>query len=69
MIGIIGTICGKHNINFANLLQKDSEPENGQAEVVVVTAKCYERDVQDAIKELKNNDCISDVVSLIRVMD
>ena len=69
VIGIIGTICGKHNINFANLLQKDSEPENGQAEVVVVTAKCYERDVQDAIKELKNNDCISDVVSLIRVMD
>ena len=69
VIGTIGTICGKNNINFANLLQKDSEPENGLAEVVLVTARCYERDVQSAIKELSENDCINKVVSMIRVMD
>lgn len=69
VIGIIGTVCGKHNINLASLLQKDSQGAEGCAEVVVVTAKCMESDIQSAIKELNENACINKVVSLIRVMD
>jgi len=70
VIGTIGAICGKHNINLASLLQKDNEEAGGNtAEVVVVTAKCLESDVQAAIEELNANDCINQVISLIRVMD
>ena len=69
VIGIIGTVCGQHNINLASLLQKDSQLNDGSAEVVVVTAKCREADIQSAIKELNENACINKVVSLIRVMD
>ncbi len=70
VIGTIGTICGKHNINFASLLQKDStQTEVQSAEVVVITAEAKESDIQAAICELKSNDCIKEVKSLIRVMD
>ena len=70
VIGTIGTICGKHNINFASLLQKDAtETEEQSAEVVVITAEAKESDIQDAINELQSNDCIKEVKSLIRVMD
>ena len=70
VIGTIGTICGKHNINFASLLHKDAtETEEQSAEVVVITAEAKESDIQDAINELQSNDCIKEVKSLIRVMD
>ncbi len=70
VIGTIGTICGKHNINFASLLQKDAaETEAQSAEVVVITAEALESDIQKAIEELQANDCIKEVKSLIRVMD
>lgn len=70
VIGTIGTICGKHNINFASLLQKDATQTDDQtAEVVVITANALEADIQEAIKELQSNDCIKEVKSLIRVMD
>ena len=69
VIGTIGTICGKHNINLASLLQKDASSAKDEAEVVVITANSLEEDIQEAIKELKSNDCIKEVKSLIRVMD
>lgn len=70
VIGIIGGVCGKHNINLASLLQKDSdEADDMSAEVVVITAKCLEADVQAAITELKLNNCIKEVKNLIRVME
>ena len=70
VIGIIGNICGKHNINLASLLQKDvfEEEEQKGAEVVVITAQCREEDVQSAIEELNSNKCINGVQNLIRVM-
>ncbi|MBQ2870187.1 homoserine dehydrogenase [bacterium] len=67
VIGTIGAICGKHNINLASLLQQDIDDGGDVAEVVVITAKCLEADVQDAIRELEANSCI--VKSLIRVME
>lgn len=70
VIGTIGAICGKHNINLASLLQKDSDGADGKtAEVVVITAKCLESDINAAIAELKANAGINEVINLIRVMD
>ena len=67
VIGTIGAICGKHNINLASLLQQNVDESGVSAEVVVITAKCLESDVQAAIKELEANNCM--VKSLIRVME
>ena len=68
VIGAIGDICGKHNINISSLLQKESRIE-GAAEIIVITGKSKEADVQNAIGEFNNNSAIKTVQSLIRVME
>lgn len=66
-IGIIGTICGKHNINLSDILQKGSQ--DGQAEVVIITGLCNEGNMKKALEEMKNSKVITEVQSLIRVMN
>ena len=71
-IGLIGTICGKHNINLSCVLQKESSHKN-RAKVIVITEKCYEKDIRSAINELENIMCdgenIIKIDNLIRVME
>ncbi len=67
-IGLIGTICGKHNINLASILQKGINDDN-TAEVVVITALSKESNVRNAIDELLLSSCINKINSLIRVMN
>lgn len=67
-IGFVGTICGKHNINLASILQKGVNKDN-TAEVVVITALSKESNVQDALKELLASSSINKINSLIRVMN
>lgn len=71
VIGVIGTICGNHNINLENLLQKELQEvkKNETAEVVVITGLCREKDVQAAIADMNSNKNINEVLNLIRVMD
>lgn len=66
-IGIIGTICGKHNINLSDILQKGSC--DGQAEVVIITGLCNEGNMKKALEEMQNSKVITKVQSLIRVMN
>lgn len=66
-IGIIGTICGKHNINLSDILQKGSQ--DAQAEVVIITGLCNEGNMKKALEEMKNSKVITEVQSLIRVMN
>lgn len=66
-IGFVGTICGKHNINLASILQKGVNQDD-TAEVIVITALSKESDVQNAIKELLESSSINKINSLIRVM-
>ncbi len=66
-IGIIGTICGKHNINLSDILQKGSR--DGQAEVVIITGLCNEGNMKKALEEMQNSKVITKVQSLIRVMN
>lgn len=67
-IGLIGTICGKHNINLASILQKGVK-EDDTAEVVAITAESKESDVQSALEELLKSECINKINNLIRVMN
>ncbi len=68
VIGLVGTVCGKHNINLASLLQKGVN-ENNTAEIVVITASSKESDVQNALDELLDAIEINKINNLIRVMN
>lgn len=68
VIGVIGTICGKNNINISTIMQKGTKDDN-TAEIVVITERSKEADVQNALNELLKSDCIKNIDNLLRVMN
>lgn len=67
-IGVIGTICGKNNINISTIIQKGTKEDN-TAEIVVITEKSKESDMQKALNELLKSECIKNINNLLRVMN
>ena len=67
-IGFIGTICGKNNINISTIMQKCINDDN-TAEIVVITERSKESDVQNALKELLEAESINSINNLLRVMN
>ncbi|MBQ4123834.1 homoserine dehydrogenase [bacterium] len=67
-IGVIGTICGKNNINISTIMQKGINPDN-TAQIVVITETSKESDIQNALKEILESDCIKNIDNLLRVMN
>lgn len=65
IIGSIGTICAKNNINLQSIIQKGIKDDN-TAFIVVITDMTFEKDMQNALAELKENNI--NVNSLIRVI-
>ncbi len=68
VIGVIGTICGKNNINISTIMQKGINEDN-TAEIVVITEVSKESDIQNALKEMLHSDCIKKIDNLLRVMN
>lgn len=64
VIAKIGTICANKNISLASILQREVS-ENNTADIVVITEKCQEKLIKEAVNELDN--CT--VNSLIRVAE
>jgi len=64
VIAKIGTICANKNISLASIMQKEVF-ENKTADIVVITEKCQEKLIKEAVNELDN--CT--VNSLIRVAE
>ncbi len=67
-IGVIGTICGNHKINLTDILQKGTNPDS-TAEVVVITGLSKEKNVKEALKEMKKSSAIVKINNLIRLMN
>ena len=67
-IGLIGTICGKNNINISTIMQKGINDDN-TAEIVVITEKSKESDIQNALKEILQSERIKSIDNLLRVMN
>ncbi len=67
-IGLIGTVCGKHNININTIMQKGINNDN-TAEIVVITELSKESDIQNALKEMLNAEKIKKINNLLRVMN
>ena len=68
VIASLGNIFAENKISVSSLLQKGLKTDN-TANIIVITEKCLEQDMQNAIKMLKNDDCINKINSLIRVME
>ncbi|MCD7739779.1 MAG: homoserine dehydrogenase, partial [Candidatus Gastranaerophilales bacterium] len=68
VIGLVGTVCGKNNINISTIMQKGINEDN-TAEIVVITEKSKESDVQNALKELLKSGSINKIDNLLRVMN
>ncbi len=68
VIGTIGKICGDNNISIQTVMQRGIENDN-MAKIVVITSKSQELDVKNAICDLKNNESICEIKSLIRVLN
>lgn len=66
VIGDLGTICGKHNINVHSILQKGVDGD--AARIVMLTDVAYEKDIQDAIAEMSSRATIKEVENVLRVM-
>ena len=65
VIGKLGCECAKFAINISYIIQKGANSEN--AKIIVVTENCFERDMNNMIKELEN-DGSAKVVNKIRLM-
>lgn len=68
VIAALGNIFVKNEISVSSILQKGLMDDN-TANIVVITEKCLEKNLHNAIKTIENDDCVNKVNSLIRVME
>ena len=68
VIASLGRIFAQNKISISSLLQKGVREDN-TANIIVITEKCLEKNLQNAISELKKDDCVNKINSLIRVME
>ncbi|MCK7485720.1 MAG: ACT domain-containing protein [Bacillus subtilis] len=69
VIGDLGLICGKNNINLCSIIQKGILEEENSATIVMLTEHAYEQDVKQAIKEIAECASTNKVENIIRVME
>lgn len=68
VIASLGKIFAEHEISISSLLQKGLMKDN-TANVIIITEKSVEKNIQNAIKMLENDSCINKINSIIRVME
>jgi len=64
----IAKVLGDFDISISSFLQKQKRDEN-HAILLLSTHKCFERDIQKAIKELNGYDFIKQSPVMIRIED
>ena len=67
VIGMIGSICEKNNINLTSIIQKGTTGD--YATIVILTGECKEMNLLSALDELRKNQTIKDIHKVIRVME
>lgn len=68
VIGELGMTCGRKGINLRSIIQKEILPD-GTARIVLLTELAYEKDIQNALKEMYQKRTMKRVENVIRVMD
>lgn len=68
VIASLGNTFADNKISVSSIMQKGLKADN-TADIIVITEKCLEKDLQLAIETLKKDTCINKINSIIRVMD
>lgn len=68
VIGELGLIFGKHNINLFSLVQKGILNDDN-ARIILLTEIAYEKDLKNAINEISLLKATSTIENIIRVME
>ena len=63
----IASIFGEHSISIESMLQKSSK--EGQAQLLLSTHSCIEKDIQKALQELQSHDFLKESPAMIRIED
>ena len=63
----IANILGDGNISIATVIQKDTDPGSGTAQLVITTYPSREADVQTALRSVAELDVVVSVNNLIRI--
>ncbi len=63
----IASIFGEHSISIESMLQKSSK--EGQAQLLLSTHSCIEKDIQKALQELQSHDFLKELPAMIRIED
>ena len=65
----IGKVCAETGISIAAIVQKESDPATGTAEMVILTHAAMEADMQKAMAAIANLDVVESVATFLRVED
>lgn len=68
VIAELGKIFAQNDISVSSILQKGLREDN-TANIIVITEECLEKNLQNAVKMLKDDSCVNKINSLIRVME
>ena len=63
----MATILGNLQISIASVIQKEADPRDNTAELVITTHPSLERDVQQALKELEELEVVREIGNFLRV--
>ena len=63
----IASIFGEHSISIESMLQKSSK--EGQAQLLLSTHSCVEKDIQKALQELQSHEFLKEMPAMIRIED
>jgi homoserine dehydrogenase len=65
----ISRVFGDNAISISSVIQKETDPSNKTAEIVIMTHPSREAAMQEALKEMKNLGVVNEINNFIRVED
>jgi len=65
----ISKVLGDNNISISSVIQKESDPSTGNAEIVIMTHPSKEQAVQHALKATRHLPVVKEISNFVRVDD
>jgi homoserine dehydrogenase len=63
----VARVLGDADISINSVLQKDTDTENGHADLVIMTHPAREANMQSAVRSIRELDTVLQLDSLLRV--
>ena len=65
----IAAVCGENHISIASVIQKETDPANRTAEIVITTHHARERAMREALQDIAGLDVVAKVAGFLRIVD